>query len=401
MEMAAAGIVERVNRWAQRLYRTSPERQEREEPLRVELLRRMLTVLLAMLAAQALVLLYMRVELFWFLWTTIEPGALLLLSTWCARRGQTHLATMLLLVATSHIAAFLQGRFGHLEFTGVLLVPTIVMCGLLVGDYFVVRWTAICWAILLWVAWALRDGRRIWLTAAAWCAIYVGMAWLVRLFSGHLERLLNANRAAEEQQRAAIVAERTRFAREIHDTLAQGFTGIMMQLNAVAQRMESDPAHAREHLETARRLARESLEEARRSAHALRPEPLRNGDLLAAIEQAGRQLTWGSGIAVDLQQEGRPYALSSEQEVNLLRIAQEALTNAVRHSRPTRIGVRLDYRPQSVVLEVRDDGCGIAESRPGFGLKNMSERAQQIGGEFRISSEPGQGTQIIATVPTA
>jgi signal transduction histidine kinase len=342
------------------------------------------------------------IEPFWFLWTTAEPAALLAVSAWCARHRQTHLATVLLLVALSHVAAFLQGRFEHLAFTGVLLVPTILVCGLLIGEYFVLKWTAVCCAILAWVTFAVHGSRADWWTAAAWCGVYLVTAWLVMLFSRHLERLLEANRAAEEQQRSAIVAERTRFARDIHDTLAQGFTGIMMQLNAADQRLEADPGQARDHLEKARQLARQSLDEARRSVGALRPGPLAHGDLLSAIRQLGLQITSASSIELRARLEGQPYALSEEREQHLLRIAQEALTNAVRHSGPGRIDVRLCYQPRSVILEVRDDGCGMAASQqPGFGVRNMSERARQIGAEFAILSKAGQGTQIVTTVPTA
>jgi signal transduction histidine kinase len=264
----------------------------------------------------------------------------------------------------------------------------------------VLKWTLVCCGLLLWVTTKVPDREAVWWMA--WSGVYAVTALLVQLFSRHLERLLEAHRAAEERQRGAIVAERTRFAREIHDTLAHGFTGIMMQLNAAGQRIEADPARAREHLEKARELARQSLEEARRSVSALQPGPLANGDLLSAIEQLGLQTTSASGIQLHTRLEGQPYSLSEECEAQLLRIAQEALTNAVRHGGPARIEVRLCYQPRSVVLEVCDDGRGMSGGeRTGFGLTNMSERARQIGAAFTIRSEAGQGTRIVTTVPTA
>jgi signal transduction histidine kinase len=399
--MDAGRVTGRIDNWARHLYRITPERLAREEPLRAELLRHILRACFAALMVQGALLVYLGIDSFWFIWTTAEPAALLAVAAWCARKRQTHLATVLLLVALSHVAAFLQGRYEHLAFSGVLLVPTILVCGLLIGEYFVLKWTLVCCGLLAWVTAVVHGGREAWWTAAAWSVVYIVTAWLVMLFSRHLERLLEADRTAEEQQRSAIVAERTRFAREIHDTLAQGFTGIMMQLNAADQRLEAEPERAREHLEKARQLARQSLEEARRSVSALRPGPLANGDLLSAIEQLGRQITSASSIELQTRLEGQPYALSEEREAHLLRIAQEALTNAVRHSGPGRIDVRLCYQPRSVVLEVRDDGCGISGSQqPGFGLKNMSERARQIGAEFTILSKAGHGTQIVTTVPT-
>ena len=227
---------------------------------------------------------------------------------------------------------------------------------------------------------------------AGWCTLY----------SSHLQRLFEVSRAAEEQQRNAIVAERTRFARDIHDTLAQGFTGIMMQLNAAEQRLQGDSTDARAHIEKARELANASLEEARRSVSALRAGALSNGTLLDAMEQIGRKLTSDSGVHLDTKLEGRPYALPEQCEANLLRIAQEALTNAVRHSGADRIGISLAYRTGAVVLEIGDSGRGMSGNEPsGFGVDGMRERARQIGGEIKIVSYPGRGTRIVVTVPNA
>jgi len=390
--MDTAGIAGRLNEWARHFEKLDPQRLSREEPLRAELLRQILKACFGLLTIQSAALAAIRVEWFWFFFTTVEPAILLAIVAWSARKRQTHLATVLLLVALSHMAAFVAARLEHLEFTGVLLLPSIVVCGLLVGHYFVLKWTAVCCGLIAWVTMSARADWRI---AVAWSAAYLATAWLVMLFSRHMERLL-------ETQVGAIVAERTRFAREIHDTLAQGFTGIMMQLNAAEQRIEGDAAGARQHLEKARELARQSLDEARRSVSALRPASLEGGSLLAAIERLGQQVTSASGISLHTVMEGAPYALSEEREAHLLRIAQEALTNAVRHGAPRRIDVRLRYHAQTVVLEVRDDGRGMdGQNTPGFGLENMRSRAREIGAEFRILSEAGQGTCIVTTLPTA
>jgi signal transduction histidine kinase len=237
---------------------------------------------------------------------------------------------------------------------------------------------------------------------ALWGLLHLTAGWLVGMFSWHVERLNLAARTAEEQQREAIVAERTRFARDIHDTLAQGFTGIMMQLNAAEQRLQADSADARAHIKKARQLASESLEEARRSVSALRAGALSNGSLLDAIEQIGRKLTSDSGVQLDTRLEGQPYALPEQCEANLLRIAQEALTNAVRHSGTERIGIRLAYQTGAVVLEVGDSGRGMSGQEPsGFGVDGMRERARQIGGEIKILSDPGRGTRVVVTIPNA
>jgi signal transduction histidine kinase len=138
----------------------------------------------------------------------------------------------------------------------------------------------------------------------------------------------------------------------------------------------------------------------------LRAAALSNGSLLDAMEQIGRKLTSDSGVPLETQLEtqleGQPYALPEQCEANLLRIAQEALTNAVRHSGAERIRILLAYRTGSVVLEVGDSGRGMSGVEPsGFGVDGMRERARQIGGEIKILSDPGRGTRIVVTVPNA
>jgi signal transduction histidine kinase len=232
--------------------------------------------------------------------------------------------------------------------------------------------------------------------------VYLTAGWLVTLFAKHLESLFEANRVAEESQRSAIVSERTRFARDIHDTLAQGLTGIMMQLNAAEQRLGGTPEDARSYIEKARQLATESLEEARRSVSALRAGALGDGTLLDAIAQIGNKLTSDSHVKLETRLEGQPYSLPEASENNLLRIAQEALTNAVRHAHASSIYVFLAYRTGSVLLEIGDTGQGMSGGEPsGFGVDGMRQRASQIGGEIKILSDPGRGTRIMVTVPNA
>jgi signal transduction histidine kinase len=124
--------------------------------------------------------------------------------------------------------------------------------------------------------------------------------------------------------------------------------------------------------------------------------------LLDAMEQIGRKLTADSDVQFDSRLEGQPYALPERCEANLLRVAQEAITNAVRHSGTARVEVRLAYQTGSVVLEVGDSGRGMSGLEPsGFGVDGMRERARQIGGEIKILSDPGRGTRIVVTVPNA
>ena len=275
---------------------------------------------------------------------------------------------------------------------------TIVLTGILIGEFFVGAWTLICCASFQF---AVMESAG-WKVNAGWCAVYIAAAWLVIQLTRQFERFFEANRLAEEQQRNAIVAERTRFARDIHDTLAQGFTGIMMQLNAADQRLASDTAAAQSHIAKARQLATESLEEARRSVSALRIGALPNGTLIEAMEQIGRRLSADSGVELEVALEGEPHALPEYCESNLLRIAQEAMTNAIRHSGAKRIGLRLAYRTGSVVLEIGDSGRGMTGQEPsGIGVDGMRERARQMGGQIQILSDPGRGTRVVVTVPNA
>ena len=135
---------------------------------------------------------------------------------------------------------------------------------------------------------------------------------------------------------------------------------------------------------------------------ALRLGVLAHSTLLEAIEQVGRQITADSNVKVETKLEGAPLPLSEHREANLLRIAQEAMTNAVRHAGASRIGVRLAYQAGSVILEVEDDGRGMSDPGPtGFGVEGMRERARQIGGQIDIRGQPGRGTRVVVIVPNA
>ena len=396
-----------LKHWA-KLNKKQIATQEREAPLRSELYTRLMIFAVAALALQFILLWWEGVRgwgfsthekqrAFGFSFLTAYPAAFLLGGFFAHKRFHPFafagLFTGIVLTATLPIAPASVLTFRYPQFGGALIL-SILLSGLLVGKTYVRIWTLACVAI------QFADETQSWRVNALWGVFHITAGWLVNLFSWHVERLNLAARSAEEQQRNAIVAERTRFARDIHDTLAQGFTGIMMQLNAAEQRLQPDSGEARAHIEKARRLAGDSLEEARRSVSALRSPS--DGTLLDAIEQMGRKLTSDSGVELDTKLDGQPYALSEQCEANLLRIAQEALTNAVRHSGTRRIGVRLAYRTGSVELEIDDSGRGMSGAEPsGFGVDGMRERARQIGGAIQILSDPGRGTRIIVTVPNA
>lgn len=208
---------------------------------------------------------------------------------------------------------------------------------------------------------------------------------------------------------ALVFEERARLAREIHDTLAQGFVGISSQLDAVAMTLEQSPEAARTYLETARHMVRHSLTEARRSVMDLRASVLEGQALGAALQSGARMWTAGSTVelAVDVPDDSLPaaVALPQETEQHLLRIAQEAVHNAIKHAAASHIRIQLRLEPRRLCLRIEDDGRGfepngIFSSAGGhFGVIGMRERATRIGGELRLTSEPGRGTQVEVTVP--
>jgi signal transduction histidine kinase len=219
-----------------------------------------------------------------------------------------------------------------------------------------------------------------------------------------LEAALAENAGLQRQllvqaREAGILDERQRMAREIHDTLAQGLTGIITQLQA-AEHAADEPVEWREHFAAAIRLARESLSEARRSVDALRPEPLETGRLSDALADVARRWSELHGIEAKVMTTGTTRPMPSEAEVALLRTAQEALANVAKHAKATRVGVTLSYMEHEVALDVRDDGKGLVNGTAGgFGLIAMRQRVEGLAGTLHVESEPGLGTGISACIP--
>jgi PAS domain S-box-containing protein len=217
-----------------------------------------------------------------------------------------------------------------------------------------------------------------------------------------LARDITDRKRAEE---ASILEERNRMAREIHDTLAQSFTGILVQLGAAEQVLNDDLEATQAHLETIDELARIGLAEARRSVTALRPQLLEEGDLDSALHRLVTQMRAAADTALIYEISGTAYPLPAEVENNLLRIGQEALTNAIKYADANEIRVELVYEATQCSLQIKDDGRGFGvgsiPSEGGFGLLGISERAERIGAQLTIHSQPGRGTAIIVIVNQA
>ncbi|WP_433431523.1 sensor histidine kinase [Nonomuraea sp. CA-141351] len=214
-------------------------------------------------------------------------------------------------------------------------------------------------------------------------------------------------RLLAQAREAGVMEERQRMAREIHDTLAQGLTGIITQLQA-AEQAGADPAGWRRHVAAATGLARESLSEARRSVHALRPEPLETARLSDALADVAARWAALHGPAVQVTTTGTARPMPPEAESALLRTAQEALANVARHAGASRVGVTLSYMEREVALDVRDDGRGFDPTGiagtvggGGFGLVAMRQRIEALSGTLQVESEPGIGTAISACIPAA
>jgi PAS domain S-box-containing protein len=223
----------------------------------------------------------------------------------------------------------------------------------------------------------------------------------VRGYYGLITDISDRKRAEE----ASILEERNRMAREIHDTLAQSFTGILVQLGAAMQVLTDDLDATQAHLEIIDELARLGLAEARRSVTALRPQLLEEGDLDSALHRLVTQMRATADTALIYKIQGTAYPLPAEVENNLLRIGQEALTNAIKYADASEIRIELVYDVTQCTLRVKDDGRGFGvgsiPSADGFGLLGMSERAERIGAQLTIHSQPGQGTEIIVIVNQA
>jgi len=207
------------------------------------------------------------------------------------------------------------------------------------------------------------------------------------------------SRLGEQGRKSAVLEERARMARDIHDTLAQGFTGVIVQLEAAADALTRTlTSNALRHIDRAGELARQSLAEARRSVHALKALALEQAELSGAFKELLERMTSETGIHAEFRLHGLPRPLPPEWEQELFHIGQEALTNAMRHAQASRFIAVLAYESASVVLTLRDDGIGFDSShavREGIGLIGMHERASAIGADLKVISAPGKGTEIV------
>lgn len=240
---------------------------------------------------------------------------------------------------------------------------------------------------------------------------------LVRESQAHMALESTQRRLEEKSRQAGVLEERQRLAREIHDTLAQNFTSIVMHLEAAEAVMASEPTpegrrvaepglkQVRAHLDQARATAREGLSEARRMVWALRPEVLEGASLPQALERVAQRWAEKSGVRTEFTLTGEPQPLHPALEVSLLRVAQEALANVRKHAQARRVNLTLSYLDDLVLLDIQDDGVGLQTGvfspEGGFGLRSIRERVEALGGHCTIESERGVGTTVAVSLPVA
>lgn len=226
--------------------------------------------------------------------------------------------------------------------------------------------------------------------------------YLAEALAGQATLAVQMARLSEQARQAAVLAERNRIARDIHDTLAQGFTGVIVNLEAATRTLRKNNRElAARHIEHARSLAQSGLAEARVSVGALRPDVVQRIDLTEALQALVRRFEASETLRGEVTVTGERFALPPDVENELLRIAQESMTNILKHARAQRVALQLAFDADAVRLAVVDDGIGFDPSahHDGFGLLGMRERAERIGARLHVTSGPHLGAQVMTEVP--
>jgi signal transduction histidine kinase len=284
---------------------------------------------------------------------------------------------------------------------------------------FAVAGNVILTGLLIWVQ-ALNMGRAIeisftmaliWVVVIGWSTLLALWIRTIMRESTRRKQLIEQLEAAQDElaaveRQAGVLEERQRMAQEIHDTLAQGFTSIVLQLEAAEQALPDDLNSVEDRILKARDTARTNLEEARRLVLALQPEPLQQSSLVEALRRETERWTQDTGVKASFSVTGVPRTLHPQCEVTLLRALQEGLNNVHKHAQAEEVNITLSYMADQVALDIQDDGIGLdpknleaAKSDGGFGLQAMRQRAEQNGGQLLIESADGKGTTLVVQIP--
>ena len=368
------------------------------------------------------------------LWSGLFYG-LLIFATFNALSFETHTAFrtsvilgLAVLLAAWHLLWRLPGRGpgNRLYFA----VATVMWTGLMLADpdflilalgifaplcYYDVRWGAVALvgASGVWLGLESTDEGAIpWGTVSAVILLLATGLLLVTYFgtvvrqSRERQELIDQLREtqanlAEAERRGGVLAERERLSRDIHDTLTQGFASIIMLLEAATTSLPSGTSGL-QHAERALQTARANLVESRRMVWAMRPAALADASLPQALRKLTAELAEDTGIEAETKMIGPPVELGVDEETAILRVAQEAVSNARRHAEATRVTVTLSHMDGAVVLDVHDDGVGFTPDKPrtdGAGLGTMRERAEALGGTLTVETNPGEGTAVAFELP--
>lgn len=360
------------------------------------------------------------------------------------RFGRPNLSSVILIGVWTLLTTLFGLQSGVSGFWAALLIVPICAAGLLLDGAASISLAAL--ASLLMISLGFLESRGLLLphppfptslvmvepvlTIGFWTGIFWTVAALTYLLSSGMQRALKSSRAQAEQLRelassldarvqeqtailvqqssqAAVLQERARVARDIHDTLAQGLTGIVVQLGAAQRAMQVAPQDAPQHMQLAQDMAREALAEARRSIWNLRATNLERGELRDALAGLAQRSSTET-MRVQFETQGEEWKLRGEVESALLRVAQEALVNVEKHANATHVEVALTYTPDAVSLVIHDNGVGMNEialndetalksPSSGFGLLGMRERIAQCGGELTVLNQ--DGARVQATIP--
>jgi signal transduction histidine kinase len=337
-------------------------------------------------------------------WTAVTAAWLPL---WVSRRSRDPSGRSATTIAIAIVGSLLLGRLVALEMSFAILALTLmpqyfihlpfsvaVLAGIspAIGSEYSHRLAVL--ADPTTFPWGVAILRSVALVA-------IGVSFKVMALQIEERDRLQASLASVERK-AGMLEERQRLAREIHDTLAQGFASIIVHFERAEQVDAQSASPARPHLELARSVAREGLEDARRMLAALRPEVLEQRALPDALGRVCEDWSHRTGIAANLSITGTQAPLHPDIELTILRAVQESLTNVGRHSGARTAAITLSYMEDVVVLDVQDDGRGFAPSSVagrGYGLTGMRERTDALQGTFSVESLPGEGTTISISLP--
>jgi signal transduction histidine kinase len=284
---------------------------------------------------------------------------------------------------------------------------------------FAVAGNVILTGLLIWVQ-ALNMGRAIeisltmlliWSVVIGWSALLALWIRTIMRESSKRKQLIEQLEAAQDElatveREAGMLEERQRMAQEIHDTLAQGFTSIILQLEGADQALPEDLASVEDRIHKARDTARNNLEEARRLVLALQPEPLQQRSLVEALRRETEKWERNSGVRTSFSVTGDPKTLHPQCEVTLLRALQEGLNNVLKHAQAEEVNITLSYMTDQIALDIHDNGQGFdplnqdaSIGNGGFGLQTMRQRAEQSGGLVLVESAEGKGTTLVVQIP--